>query len=426
MRLTHQRSIAAAVLVAVCATLGAGLVVWLGGAVAAAQSASVLLSVQLPDRPTAGARVFVQKSCARCHSLGDESGETRIGPNLGRVLFSGTVMDLAGAFWNHAPVMHEKMRDLKIVPPSITSSDMADLVALLTAYRYYQAEVVKPGNPATGKHVFTAKGCAGCHDPEARQWQGLGPGLQKYHGRSSGLFLAQAMWNHSLEMGTAMRTHGVAFPTFAPGEMDDLVAYLQADSIGREQPIEYFEPGSPRRGLELFSAKGCISCHAVWDRGGTGGPDLGLRGRELVASVPTIAGIMWNHSQTMAEEFKRRGVPRVTFSGQEMVDVIAYLYFINYATVRGTPARGAKLVAVKCATCHAPDGRGVAPDLATLPHLEEPFAIIAAMWNHASKMANELDKKGLAWPKLENGDAADLAAYLVSNARAGARASREP
>src|SRR5574340_1481326 len=31
MRLTHQRSIAAAVLVAVCATLGAGLVVWLGG-----------------------------------------------------------------------------------------------------------------------------------------------------------------------------------------------------------------------------------------------------------------------------------------------------------------------------------------------------------------------------------------------------------
>ena len=44
-----------------------------------------------------------------------------VGPDLGRIHFRGTVMDLAGAFWNHAPVMREKMRDLKIQPPQLNS-----------------------------------------------------------------------------------------------------------------------------------------------------------------------------------------------------------------------------------------------------------------------------------------------------------------
>ena len=50
---------------------------------------------------------------------------------------------------------------------------------------------------------------------------------------------------------------------------------------------------------------------------------------------------MWNHSQAMAAEFARRGMPRVTFSGEEMADIIAYLYFVNYANVRGRPIAAA-------------------------------------------------------------------------------------
>ena len=96
-----------------------------------AQAGTIALSVELPDNPTAGARLFVEKSCVRCHALGGE--QARVGPDLGRIHFRGTVLDLAGAFWNHAPVMREKMQDLKIQPPTLTSREMTDLVAFLTA-----------------------------------------------------------------------------------------------------------------------------------------------------------------------------------------------------------------------------------------------------------------------------------------------------
>jgi mono/diheme cytochrome c family protein len=388
-----------------------------GLATLSGQTGSVVLTVRLPDRPTAGARLFVQKSCARCHTIGAQpSTGPRVGPDLGRLLLSGNVLDLAGTLWNHAPVMHEKMQALKIKLPTMTGGDVADIVALLTAYRYYATEISRPADAAAGRRVFAAKRCATCHDPNDSGWAQLGPGLQKYRGRSSAIFLAQAMWNHGPEMAAAMDSQSVPWPRFAPGEMDDLIGYLQMGG-GSPDRVEYFEPGSPRRGLELFSSKRCLACHAISDRGGHGGPDLGERGRELVASVPTIAGLMWNHSQTMAAEFQRRGIPRVTFSGQEMVDVIAYLYFLNYATVRATPARGERLFVAKCSGCHASGSGHPGPDLAAVPHLDDPFAIVAAMWNHAPIMAGEIEKRGLAWPRFEPGEAGDLAAFLLSARR---------
>jgi cytochrome c2 len=380
-----------------------------------AQAGWVRLSVELPDKPTAGARLFVQKSCVRCHSLGGE--ETRVGPDLGRIHLTGTVLDIAGAFWNHAPVMREKMQDLKIPPPTMTSAEMADLVAFLTAYRYYLTEVGAPADPAGGHQVFVAKGCAECHGGQD-SWEKLGPSLDRYRGRFSPIFLAQAMWNHSPEMASVMKGRSVPWPKFAGGEMGDLLAYLQAGNGGTSAQRVYFEPGSPRRGRELFAAKRCPTCHAIAGKGGRGGPDLGTRGRELVGSVSGIAGLMWNHTQGMAAEFRRRGLTQVKFSGEEMADIIAYLYFVNYANVRGTPAHGAELFAERCATCHTVSG-GAGPNLARLPHLDDPIAIIAAMWNHAPRMEEESRKRGLMWPRFQPGDTADLAAFLLAQ-RTGA------
>src|SRR5205814_110529 len=160
----------------------------------------------LPDNPTAGARLFVDKGCVRCHALGGD--ETRVGPDLGRIHFRGTITDLAGALWNHSPVMREKMQDLKIQPPRLDSR-----------------------------------------------------------------------------------------------EMSDLVAYLQSANGGATAERVYFEPGSPRRGRELFAAKRCVDCHAIAGVGGTRGPDLGARGREFVGSISNIDGLMWNHSRGMSAEF---------------------------------------------------------------------------------------------------------------------------
>ncbi len=124
---------------------------------------------------------------------------------------------------------------------------------------------------------------------------------------------------------------------------------------------------------------------------------------------------MWNHSQRMTAEFQRRRIPRVLFSGQEMADVIAYLYFANYANVRGTPARGEQVFVAKCSTCHSiGGGRKVRPDLGAVPRLDDPIAIIAAMWNHAPTMERELRKRRLKWPRFEQGEPADLTAFLLS------------
>lgn len=383
--------------------------------------AAVVLSVELPDRPTVGVRLFSQKSCVRCHSI--NGGERRVGPDLGRVLTSGTVLDLAGALWNHAPIMREKMEALKIGQPQVTGAEMADLVSLLTAYRYYLNELGQHGDAAAGKRLFAAKRCGTCHGESETDWSRPGPSLERYRGRFSAIFLAQTMWNHGAEMAAAMRGRGIAWPRFEGREMGDLLAYLAAGTAGPASSPHYFEPGNPRHGRTLFKEKGCLKCHAIAGVGGRGGPDLYAAAGDLVRSVPAIAGVMWNHSIGMTAAFERRRIPRVTFSGQEMVDVIAYLYFIGFSNVRAVPARGAQLFETKCGTCHRRKGAAVvrtsaqpdgAPDLLSVPGLDDPFAIMAAMWNHAPRMENEFHTRGLTWPRLEPGQAADLAAHLLS------------
>ncbi len=371
----------------------------------------VQLSVELPDNPMAGARLFASKSCGRCHALGGQTGQ--VGPDLGRIHFPGSILDLAGSFWNHAPVMREKMEDLKIQRPTLSSPEMADLIAFLTAYRYYITQVGTPGDPVAGRRVFAAKGCERCHGTR-NDWSKPAPSLDQYRGRFSAIVLAQVMWNHGNEMAEAMRRRRVAWPQFAGREMGDLLAFLQAGNGGGGLDRVYFEPGSPRRGRELFVVKRCETCHAIGGQGGRVGPDL-ANTPELTGSMATVAGLMWNHSLGMSTEFRRRGVPRVSFSGQEMADVIAYLYFVSYATVRGDPARGAELFVANCSTCHSiGGGKTVGPDLGAVPALDDPIAMIAAMWNHAPRMEQEFRRRGLAWPQLRAGDTADLAAFLLA------------
>jgi mono/diheme cytochrome c family protein len=97
----------------------------------------------------------------------------------------------------------------------------------------------------------------------------------------------------------------------------------------------------------------------------------------------------------MAAEGVRSGIPPVTFSGQEMADIIAYLYFVHYATVSGAPDRGAAIFTNRCAVCHTiGEGARTGPDLGAAVGLDEPLAIIATMWNHGQKMEQELRRLG--------------------------------
>ncbi len=377
-----------------------------------AQSGSVLLSLELPDGPSAGARLFLQKGCAQCHAIGGVG--SRIGPDLGGLVLAGNALELTGVFWNHAPVMAAKMAELGIKRPTMTAAEMADLVAFLTAFRYYDARLRTTGNAGTGRKVFVGKGCAGCHEGP-NSWTTPGPNLQKYGGRSAPVFLAQGMWNHSAKMSAQMQARGTAWPTLTGQEITDLTAYLQAETVTDGAEPTYVEPGSPRRGQTLFAEKHCDACHTIAGRGGHGGPELGTRGHELARSVPDIAAMMWNHRQQMHAEFTRRAIPFVAFDGQEMADVIAYLYFVNYAYVTGSPDRGRAVFAQNCSSCHGVGGKSIGPDLTAVPGLDKPIGIIAAMWNHATEMEAQVRAHGLKWPRMEAGDTADLAAFLIAS-----------
>ena len=117
--------------------------------VRAVTQSTMVLTVELPDGPSAGARLFSEKGCARCHAIGGRG--PRLGPDLGGTVLVGNVLELTGAFWNHAPVMGAKMKELGIRRPTVTTAEMADLVAFLTAFRYYDNRVRAPGNPVIGR-----------------------------------------------------------------------------------------------------------------------------------------------------------------------------------------------------------------------------------------------------------------------------------
>ncbi len=401
---TPSRTAITAILATACATtLGAML-----AAPVHAQSQRIPLAVAIPDDASAGAALFRDKSCARCHAVG--RGGSGIGPNLGALRLEGSVLDLAGAMWNHAPTMAERMLELGIERPSMARGEMANLVAWLTAFQRYSRQLSERSNPALGRNVFVSKGCAACHEgPEASTTPG--PDLQALRGQSPEAF-AQSMWNHSPEMAAAMDARDVPWPMFADREMTDLTAYLQVGlSLAGPDPSG-FEPGSPSEGEALFATKGCIACHTVAGRGGTGGPDL-AEPLVRVRSVAEIAGSLWNHTAGMRPEFDRRNLSHPTFRNSELTDLLAYLYLISYTSVEGDPVRGAVLFVEKCSACHAMGRVEVGPDLTSVANLDDPIAIVADMWNHAATMQATARERNTALPQFEPGEVADLLSFLL-------------
>ena len=92
----------------------------------------------------------------------------------------------------------------------------------------------------------------------------------------------------------------------------------------------------PSRGQSLFVAKGCVQCHAVRGAGGRIGPDLGRTA--VKGSFFEIAAAMWNHSAAMDEKMREFRVARPSFEKEELADLLAFLYFLNYFDEPGDAA----------------------------------------------------------------------------------------
>jgi mono/diheme cytochrome c family protein len=353
--------------------------------------------------PAAGARLFGAKGCVQCHAIKGRGGH--VGPDLGRIDRPRSFFDLAASMWNHAPRMADRMRELRIARPTLEARESGDLVAFLFTVDYFE----RPGDTEAGRRLFRDKRCIVCH--QAGGVGGVvGPNLDAISARATPISLATAMWNHGPQMTDVMRARGVARPTFKPGELGHLMAYVGAAAT-HDEPL-YVIPGDRDEGRRLFAEKRCADCHG---RGGRGGTAPDLTDRRLHGSTLDFAAAMWNKAPGMTAAMKARGIPIVQLKPAEMADILAYLYSVRYVGPGGDPRRGVLLAADKgCLGCHAlPGERGKpASDLTRSRHLDSPGTILGALWNHAFLDAPPAPQR--PWAPMSGEQMADLMAYLQS------------
>lgn len=360
----------------------------------------------LAQNPLAGSRVFGTKGCVRCHAVQGIGGS--IGPDLGHLALHRSFFDLATAMWNHLPRMAERMRQLGISPPHLSSWETGDLVAFLFTLNYFDS----PGNPEGGRQLFLSKQCVVCHQA-GRVGGVIGPRLDVLPQLGSPIFVATALWNHAPAMAETMRARKIVRPTFTAAELRDLIAYLTSVVPTPTQGPLYVLPGRVDSGRELFAAKQCVECHSVKGEGGRVGPDLGAR--ELSQSLFQFAALMWNKVPAMLETMQVRGMTLPQLRPEEMLDLVAYLDSVRYFATAGDARRGQELTRDQgCLRCHAFSGQGgsSASDLAKGHGFDSLASIIAALWNHLSVTAPEETPPTTGWPLFNPQQMADLIAFL--------------
>lgn len=362
--------------------------------------------------PIRGQALFVSKRCVGCHAVRGTGG--RIGPDLGRSAVKRSFPEIAAGMWNHSVVMHEKMREFRVARPTFDGNELADLIAFLYFLNYFD----EPGDPRAGKALFAEKHCIRCH-AVGREGGTIGPRLDAIPRGTPPLRIAQALWNHGPAMTGAMRRMNLDPPRFRGNEFLDLVAFLRSQGQ-RAAPREFRSAGDPEKGRRLFTGKGCMRCHAVFGQGGGVGPDLGLA--ELRGSVTQLAGTMWNHWPAMTSAMEAMGMTPPVFTDDELGDVFAYLFRVRYAGPPSDPARGAAMYAQGgCVRCHGEGGEGgVGPQLRGRAVGEAPEEILQRMWNHAPGMWERMPAQGIAWPRFEPGELADLLSFLATGLDANA------
>jgi len=255
-----------------------------------------------PGDSQKGKILMETKGCIKCHAAkeGTKGDLSRWGMYTNSILW-------AQMMWNHAAQMEQEMKKKGVSLVEFKGNEMADLIAYIRSVNPNADKVyLSPGDPQSGKILFTQKGCIRCHAP------GSPSDLAKKKEFPRTLTqLAGTMWNHSHEMSKEMQKKGIERPSLSSKEMADLVAYFFS--------IRYFdEPGNPQDGKAIFTKKQCILCHSKGRKN-----DLsGLKGQ---ISPIFMAQAMWNHGPEMLEQMTKAKVPWQKIDGKEMVDLMEYL-----------------------------------------------------------------------------------------------------
>lgn len=266
-----------------------------------------------------------------------------------------------------------------------------------------------PGNPLEGSRFFTGKGCLNCHAIHGVGGTS-GPDLGRGILNRPLLEIAGVMWNHSPGMEHLFQEKRLPRPLFEPAEMASLLAFLYYLS-------SFDPPGDAAAGSRLFREKGCQACHAVGGKGGHVGPELDKYSR--YASPLYVTTALWDRGRAMAEKMRELGVPRPTFEGRDIPDLLAYIQSAGGGTERvyappGSAKRGEALFTEKrCIECHSVRGHGgnVGPDLG-IRLRGSLMGIAGAMWNHGPHMWAKMAERGIRVPTLTVAEMSDLTSFL--------------
>jgi mono/diheme cytochrome c family protein len=257
-------------------------------------------SVRLFDMPSdasRGKQLLTSKHCVECH--GNQASAAAGAPAVRDWQSVGRPLQLASAMWNHGASMRQAFAAKKIAWPVLTGQDLSDIALYartLPGSRSKPAEF--EARLEEGKQLFTAKGCAGCHNGKLS----LEPRLTGKTVNDIGA----AMWNHLPSMQPTA-------PNLTGHELEQVVTYLWAEQVRLSK-------GDANRGRKVFVAKNCVSCH---EGASPSAPSLADR-KGSFSSIVMISAL-WSHGPRMLEQVRSKGVPWPHFSQSEMSDLIAYL-----------------------------------------------------------------------------------------------------
>jgi cytochrome c2 len=345
-----------------------------------------------PADSARGADLFQTLACLQCHSINGQGG--KIGPELGlRVDRGFTPASLAATMWNHAPAMGAAMEQREVRAGDLNEQAAADLFAYFYSVRFFE----KPGDAGRGKALFSFKGCEDCHGLTATKIPET-TAIAYWETLSSPIALAAAMWNHASTMGAEIARRRKSWPELTSQELADILVYLRNLPSARAA-VARVEIDSGENGQRLFEAKGCAGCHT-----GTRVLALVLKGMTLT----DIAVEMWSHEPKMAPN-----PPQLTTD--EMRELVSYLWAAQFFAGGSNPGAGERVFYSKrCAVCHEDPSSG-APKLTGSGRTAA--TMVLALWRHGPRMLDQMKGKGIAWPRFDGLEMANLIAYLNEGTR---------
>jgi cytochrome c551/c552 len=367
-------------------------------------------AVEIGD-PMQGKTLLSSKGCLTCHSIWGAGGE--LGPDFAQVISGKNLPEILGDFWNHTPKMIDYARGEGVQWPRFNRKEMENVIS----YLYYLNIFDNPGDPEEGRVVFHRKACDHCHSV-GPFGEGLVKPIDRFARYITPMPLAQAMWNKGDVMTAMQREQGIEMPWFEGREMADIQAFIRRYGDRGGEPTEFRQPPNPFRGEELFHEKKCDRCHSM--SGKSSKKKISIRGvpsLERVAfkrTLSEISGVLWDHSYKMRAKMRSVGIRFPLLEDNEMVDLIAYLYYYPFYRQVGNADKGRKMFTQKgCVRCHNPmdvAGRLKPEGVAEVKSYYIGFA--TAMWNHAPTMRQMYQRQKFQWPKFYGDEMQDLVTFI--------------